>query len=446
VPGPAFKLSETAVGYPSQPGIWQTSPLVQFEMDGTQVTESDSNQWPPPKKGSMSDYGSEFFTQKKEVLPNKLAYSKILSHSISGWPPALVTFEGNLVANCFNVHTTTNQQGIPDIPLMFNWPPDMSSSRHDLEVKGTVAVSACSPGNSIAQAASFVGELLQDVPRVPGIALWESRLRAIETIAASGDEFLNAVFGILPTVGDMGTFLKAVHKVDHTVDQFIRDSGRLVRRSFHYPKEMSVTTTTLPQTFSPVGQIFVSPGPNTKNFFAQFSGPGLPCRETIRTRTIERETWFDGAFTYHLPSGYDAHSPSDRRKLMAELFGAKPDLNTLWQLTPWSWAVDWFSDAQSTIKNWQNHIQYGTVMRYGYVMEKTTVTDTFTAGGQVQSVPYNPGFLPHGSPPSISPISLRVTTKKRIKANPFGFGLSWDGLSTVQKAILGALGITRVVK
>jgi hypothetical protein len=37
-----------------------------------------------------------------------------------------------------------------------------------------------------------------------------------------------------------------------------------------------------------------------------------------------------------------------------------------------------------------------------------------------------------------------TTVKQRLPATPFGFGLTFDGLSTKQKAILTALGITRV--
>jgi len=48
--------------------------------------------------------------------------------------------------------------------------------------------------------------------------------------------------------------------------------------------------------------------------------------------------------------------------------------------------------------------------------------------------------------PAVAPVTVRTTVKKRIKANPFGFGISWDGLSTTQQAIAAALGITRAVR
>lgn len=414
---------------------------------GTQITESDGNRWPPPKKGPLVDCGSEFFSEKLEVVTQGLPHTTYYIKTPSSYPKE-GKFDGSLMANCFNVHNTSAYFGEPDIPLKFNWPPDLSSSRSQLNVKGALAVAACSPGNPIAQTATALGELLQDVPHIPGISLWESRLRAIGTLAAAGDEFLNVVFGINPTLGDMGDFLKAVHKVDGVVDQFIRDAGRVVRRGFNFPMESSTTVDTLPNTFSPVGGMRANLTPSYSwNYFAPWYGCAVPVRETIRTRTTERSIWFSGAFTYHLPDGYDAHSRSDRRKLMAKLFGAEPDLNTLWNLTPWSWAVDWVFDAGTFVKNLQNHISYGTVLRYGYVMETTITTDTFSAGQPVPGVTQYPGFEGNLPPyPVVSPVTLRRTTKKRVQANPFGFGLTWDGMSTTQKAIAAALGITRVVR
>jgi hypothetical protein len=417
-------------------------------MNGTQVTESDGNPWPPRKGAKFEDRGSEFFSQKYEIiyggrLPFVILLPKNAPFGESDVTPTSWVYRDtyNSVANFLaSVDNSTGLQK-PVLPLRPDWPSDQSSSRGQLEAKGAVAISNCAPGNPIAQAATAIGELMQDVPQVPGAHLWENRLKALGTVALAG-EFLNYQFGIAPTLGDMSDFLKAVHKVDRLVDQFIRDSGRIVRRSFHFPKESSTTETVIPNRISPAGLYKTTTGLMTHIELAN-RGAAIPWHETTRRRTVERETWFSGAFTYHLPRGYDNHSKGDRRRLMAEFFGAKPDLTTLWNLAPWSWATDWFADTGALIKNLQSKISYGTVMPYGYVMEKTTVTDTFSAG-KVRNFAY-PGAIP-APYPSVPDISLRVTTKKRIQANPFGFGLTWDGLSTTQKAIAAALGITRVVR
>jgi hypothetical protein len=438
IPGPAVRLRNRFTFSPTNitQGPWYSSPT-----GGTQVTESDGNRWPPPKGGDLADYGSEFFTRKTEILPKKLNHSVLyFKKRPDNVLAADVMVEGEfMVANAFGTSgpiwagdTSGKKRLIPSFP-------DLSSTRSQLEVKGAIAVAACNPGNQLAAAASSIGELLQDVPHLPGIALWENRLKAIGTVAAGADEFLNVVFGVAPTIDDVMTFYKGVHKVDKRIDQFIRDSGRSVRRHFHFPKEVTTTTEVLANDYSPVG--------NNSTDVANWplAARCLPSYETVRTRVVEREIWFSGAFTYHAPDWFETGSKADRVKLTAKLLGAQPDLNTLWQLTPWSWAIDWFTNANSYVKNLQSLISYGTVLRYGYVMETCTVTDTYSAGNAIPPMSqYASAFTPPY--PAVQPIILRTTTKKRVQANPFGFGISWDGLSTVQRAIVAALGITRVVR
>jgi len=416
---------------------------------GTQITESDGNRWPPPQGGTFIDCGSEFYSQKKEVIKpiDRFAHTFVRFNAIPAKSHPRATLEGNfLLANAFGPSAKQFADTQNPKLLKLSFPPDISSSRSQLEVKGQIAVAACAPSNQIANAARSVGELLRDVPALPGVSLWKSRLRAAEVLVAGSSEFLNGIFGVLPTISDVTQFYTAVHKIDKTVDQFIRDSGKLVRRSYYFPKEITetlddVSIQNVTYCMSPIGST-----PEYNNLYAEQSFC-LPVYKTMRRRVTEREIWFSGGFTYHLPDWYETGSRNDRKRLTAKLLGAEPDLTTLWQLAPWSWAVDWVVNAGTWIKSLQALISYGTVMRYGYVMEKTTVTDTFFAGDKVRGVSpgYEPGFTSRPFP-AVSAITLRTTTKKRIQANPFGFGISWDGLSTTQRAIVTALGITRVVR
>ncbi|DAD51523.1 TPA_asm: maturation protein [ssRNA phage Zoerhiza.2_23] len=410
--------------------------------NGTQITESDGNRWPLPKGSDIADSGSEFYSIKTEILPRKFPYAEVKvkwgAPGRTGWTHVI---NGSIfVANAFERKIGGPQTSAhePLRPVV----ADLSSSRSSLNTKGAIAIAACNPGNPIIHAASAVGELLQDVPNIPGVGLWKSRLGALEALGAGAGEFLNLVFGVNPTISDMMSFVKATHKVDRAVDQFIRDSGRTVRRKYYFPKERSETETVLPATsYSPVGQIV----PSGNCFYPDVSY-AFPGYETIRRRVVERETWFSGAFTYHIPDWYETGNREDRIRLTAKLLGAEPDIQTLWQLTPWSWAVDWVVNAGSFVKNLQSLVSYGTVLRYGYIMETTTVTDTYSAGARVYT-PSGPDLVAFNPPyPAVHPVTVRNTVKKRIQANPFGFGISWDGLSTVQQAIVAALGITRVVR
>jgi len=94
--------------------------------------------------------------------------------------------------------------------------------------------------------------------------------------------------------------------------------------------------------------------------------------------------------------------------------------------------VDWFSNAGDVINNVTNRTVHSQVLQYGYLMEHTIVKDTYTR--PVSS--FNNG-APCGSS------TLVTETKKRVRANPYGFGVSWEALSPFQLSILSALGITR---
>jgi len=412
-------------------------------LDGIQITESDGNRWPLPKGEALEDHGSEFYTRKTEVLPPKLAYRYLRFIGITV-PTVFQNYylSGSfLVANAWGSNGLTFAGNTSRRDLLAPPFADLSSTRAALNVKGSIAIAACSPTNQVAQAARSVGELLKDVPALPGLALIKSRLRAVEVVAASASEFLNTIFAVAPTVDDILSFYKAVNKIDKLVDQYERDAGKVVRRSFHFPKEMSDETTEVTGD-SPIG----CDRAYGQNPMYPEPALALPVYKTMRRRVIEREIWFSGAFTYYLPPGYDTEDKKDRMKLTADLLGGKPTLETLWQLAPWSWAVGWFSNTNSFVKNLSSLVQHGQVLRYGYVMEKTTVTDTYFAGDVVR-VPTLPHSAMFKAPyPAVSSITFRTTVKKRIKANPFGFGVSWDGLSPVQAAIAAALGITRVVR
>jgi hypothetical protein len=110
-----------------------------------------------------------------------------------------------------------------------------------------------------------------------------------------------------------------------------------------------------------------------------------------------------------------------------QLLGLDITPDTLWNLAPWSWAADWFSNIGDITSN-MSSFQQGLVMRYGYQMEHTIVSDTYSS--------VDKSLRTH-------PLTFVVETKQRVKANPFGFGVTWEGLSPFQLSIAGALGLSK---
>jgi len=107
--------------------------------------------------------------------------------------------------------------------------------------------------------------------------------------------------------------------------------------------------------------------------------------------------------------------------------------DTLWNLAPWSWFLDWFSDTGDLLSNWTDWAIDNQVMLYGYIMEHSLNEYTYKFVGST-------GLTGNARPYDITMVT---ETKLRRQASPYGFGIQWTDLSARQKAILAALGISR---
>lgn len=377
---------------------------------GTQVTVSEGHPWPPPK-GSPQDVGGDFFTEKKYVLNNS-GNAKVVDISFE-----YVLIPGIKGTTYRYVGPVTALNLFPVGGLIY--PPSGRSSNEELDAYGAIAIDRCKPTNSVADVSIALGELLKDgLPFLIGSSAWLARTLNFRML---GDEYLNLQFGWKPFVQDIRKFANALVQADQILAQYERDSGKVVRRKYDFPLQEEVTETTK------VSDPPWGPTP-PQHMYVTSSGNSVRRRETRQRR------WFSGAFTYHLPSGHDSRSELAKAALGAKkLLGLTLTPETLWNLAPWSWAIDWFSSTGSVVSNLTDASTDGLVMRYGYIMEHTIVKDTYT----------NLGSVLRGKSPQVPSITLVTETKVRREANPFGFGLIWEDLSPFQVSILAALGITR---
>jgi hypothetical protein len=271
----------------------------------------------------------------------------------------------------------------------------------------------------------------EGLPNLVGHTLWGSKAEAARK---AGDEFLNVEFGWLPLASDVSKFLQSVAHLDKLINQYVRDSGRLVRRRFSFPP----VVTTTESVFEPNTDV-AGPFDYGGLFTAGRHNQGTILRR--RDTTVER--WFSGAFTYHAPESAFHYSRSawawqTKIPVAAKLLGLELDPDVLWELAPWSWAVDWFADVGDFIHNASALSQDGLVMKYGYIMEHSIVRDTYDFIGPLG---FSPGVSWTGRP---HPLTLISEVKLRRKATPFGFGFDLSALTGRQKAIIAALGLTKV--
>lgn len=391
--------------------------ITRFAMDGIQITESEGHLWPAPK-GKLEDRGGPFFTKKSFVAsPRKMPVTKLGPTYVSGPGNNRQIYTGPLVA-----YPTASMSNAVPTP----WPPDLSSSDDDLDEVGATAIARCEPTNSVADVSTALMELMKEgLPSLVGAQSW--RNRADSARKRAGGEYLNVQFGWLPLVGELGKISKAISESDRILTQYERDAGRVVRRRYYFPSQRSVSETRI----SPGGIVYVSPNNGQHPLLRP---PFRPTGKMYRTRETVRRQWFAGAFTYYLPSGYDSRNRLSELARRAEvLLGTDLTPETLWNIGPWSWAVDWFANTGDVVHNLTAFKTNGLILRYGYVMEHTVTTDTYTFVYDDMSSTW----------PKVAPLILVTETKKRRPANPFGFGVQWSGLSPFQLSIAAALGLSR---
>jgi hypothetical protein len=308
-----------------------------------------------------------------------------------------------------------------------------------LEADGATAIAQCAPINPTANVSTTIAEVFREgIPSLPGIQSWKKRT---EVLRAAGSEYLNYQFGWAPLHSEVQNVTNAARHHRDILQNYRHNEGRNVRRQFDFPDVKTVQRESLGSAYPFVVALGSSWVPPVED------GPSS-CTMSYETT---RKRWFEGDFTYGGPSKLDSFKRALGFGSDADaLFGTALSPDVLWNLTPWSWAVDWFTNAGDVIHNFTNFAAAGLVMRSGYMMEETIETLKLDWSGfkywTMKSLgDPSKGALsgPRGGGGSRG---YQVVTKTRVPANPFGFGVGWEGLSPTQLAITAAIGITRFLK
>lgn len=351
-------------------------------------------------KGSKADIGGPFFVSRNVIINGKRRAAFTYETLDKNW---IYSASGDF-------HFLTPVQ-------MGNFPPPISGSAMDMNRDGATAVALAAPGTSPMNLAVALGELKKD--GLPS-AIGHTFKQRSSVAKKAGDEYLNVEFGWKPLVRDVTSLATTVTGANKILTQLERDSGRHVRRRVTVSDTVKVHDTELISS----GQLPRMAGMSG----SIFTNMGMTAGDIKRTRIERKRVWFSGAFTYYLPPDYYSRDAIRRGAARAQiLLGTKLTPKVLWDLAPWSWAADWFSNSGDVISNAHRFLSEGLVMHHGYIMEHT-VHDyqyEFTGSGPVSST------------------ILRTESKSRVKANPFGFGTDFNSLSGFQTSILVALGLSR---
>ncbi len=351
--------------------------------------------------GGKSNVGGPFSVHRNKVVSGMSSISITDGHKWASDPDVyeLEEYQGIVLPS-----------SIEDLPF----PPGIPSDQGQMNIWGAECVAKAAPGASPMNLAVSLGELKKEgLPSMIG-----STFKKRSGVAkAAGDEYLNAQFGWAPLVKDVKSLAKTMTSAEDILNQLERDSGSIVRRRMTLKEGWETTSD------ENIGNSFPTLSGGSSTAFRKHFPSGQLWRKTDEYRKV----WFSGAFTYYLPSDYYARGRirggSARTRV---LYGLELNPSLLWNLAPWSWAADWFSNADEVISNTTRFLSEGLVMHHGYLMEHTIHQYTYYSNKSV-----------------VPPLVLQTETKNRVEANPFGFGVEFPDLSGFQTSILAALGLSR---
>jgi len=317
-------------------------------------------------------------------------------------------------------------------PIDNHNPHDYQDFPVDLQY-GTRAIKQVSPTKMAANLTQLVAELRIQLPKKP-FATISQTYRKRDLPSASADEYLNMVFGWQPTVSDFLKIAQACVNSHEILTNFYANAGQQVRRRYGFEPIIESKSWYDEPYYSGLAYYLDPNSPYAGNFYPpnkyENAQGWIYCTETKETNY-----WFSGAFQYAIPSGSSA---ADKIAEMAatakKLLGIQGlTLDLAYQLIPFSWLLDYFASVGDIISNASMFSQDNLVMPYAYLMRRTVVKRVYGHSGVTfYSGPTGP--ITH---------SEVFTDKRRVRATPYGFGLSPDGFTPAQWAILAALGLTK---
>lgn len=315
--------------------------------------------------------------------------------------------------------TVYEVSGNAAVALTWPAPPSQRHFSKDGVTEGDVGqrLRGVRPTKPHAGLATFLGEL-GDLPKSVSTLLANARLQKLR------DAPINAQFGVIPAVSDIRALATAVKNSQRYVRQFVRDSGEIVRRSNQW------TTIDEAYPISSYGRHgIVSP-------------PGVQLEVKARGQRTHTVTHHVGAWFQYYVADPDGFTGRVKRydQLADHLLGMKIKPSTFWELTPWSWLVDWSLDIGGLLAYQEDVRDDSLVARGGFHTVRETWTDSYEC---VWSFARSGSWVPSGSvPPSVTVGRVSQKLVRRRSASPYAW--SADAAVTPRRAaILASLGLSK---
>jgi len=143
-----------------------------------------------------------------------------------------------------------------------------------------------------------------------------------------------------------------------------------------------------------------------------------------------------GVFVMYRPEFDDTrpefHSAMNTVQRYLDVYGVRMSPSNLYKAYPWTWALDWVSNAGATVDRYSGMLADTMATKYFFVTQRKK-----RGRKMVITLPFHSGAV------SLECFHFVETKQREEATNPYDFSLAWENLSPRQFAISAALGITR---
>jgi hypothetical protein len=302
------------------------------------------------------------------------------------------------------------------------------------------------PGVSQASFGQFIAEL-RDLPKIPGQSFLRAlRGRPLKEIAkaaqthassflgATANEYLNWEFGWRPFVKDLQDFRKVLKTLDTSLARLVAENNKNIRRRASLGSDTVIT----PDVGTPWSSSF--PMWNCGGYGSTASATGHTYHTATTTRTTT--TWFCAGYRYSIR---DTSSWLWKGKAAAVLLGVLPTPKLLYDITPWTWLLNWTGEADE-LGQWLSYVSPtavdALVTRYAFTMRTVVTTEVLTSQCLLDPID-TPTRRWQGTKGTLTSIRRSTTKQRGTGWSPFGNSYPSSALTKRQLAVLAALGISR---
>jgi len=433
-----FKMWNVGIDQPpvsktddSKPGSEAVYSFRSTSRDGATIEEviHDLSAGKRFKNTSLSDNGHEFRHFKSEF---RTSHPRIYVVGTRRQGSYVRGYRGPVLQ-------TLSASGSPDMSV----PSSFIKNGTDLTAVGTQLMKAAMPTSSKGNLALTLAELKKD--GLPNFFMSDQVRRKVLGLQeqidnlprrilkdASGD-YLNYQFGIKPLMEDVKDLIEACLNANKIVTDFARGSSssqfsQTVRRERSFRESVNDE-----KVYGAVSQIAPRPG----GYYLDVVDDG----EVTRSNTTEDFYKFTGGFQYKIPINDTVLGQLLEFEQKANhLLGLRLTPAVLYELTTFSWLIDWFFNLGDLIAIGSEYLNNGLVLKYGYIQRHRVFTRRYLHRNvRIRDARSEGGIL------TLSPVfTYRHEYKERQRAHPFGFGQVTGSLSAYQLSILAALGFNQL--